>query len=294
MNDDLRFFATHGPITRPGNLASLFDDLPGDVASLARVVQGLVLHIFWAERYGVSHAPERKTEVQLRYVERQLKRIRELDPRPLAETRTPEARLVGNCRDFSVLLTAMLRHKGIPARARCGFASYFEPDFGVDHWVCEYWNDTEGRWILVDAQLDAFQVGALRVGFDPLDVPRTEFLVGGRVWELCRTAQADPEKFGIFDMKGMWFIRGDFVRDVAALNKVELLPWDAWGAMNRRDVDLTEADLAELDRLAALTAGDVPELAEVRRSYEADPRWRVPPTIQSYVDGVAQSVTLTL
>src|SRR6516165_7569409 len=26
-----------------------------------------------------------------------------------------------------------------------------------DHWVCEYWNGAEERWVLVDAQLDELQ-----------------------------------------------------------------------------------------------------------------------------------------
>src|SRR5256886_10114387 len=39
--------------------------------------------------------------------------ISALDPRPLAEARPPERRLVGCCRDFTVLLCAMARHHGI-------------------------------------------------------------------------------------------------------------------------------------------------------------------------------------
>jgi hypothetical protein len=43
-------------------------------------------------------------------------------------------RLVGNCRDFSTMLCAMLRHQGVPARARCGFGAYFLPNHYEDHW----------------------------------------------------------------------------------------------------------------------------------------------------------------
>ena len=90
--------------------------------------------------------------------------------------------------------------------------------------MAEYWNPAQTRWVLVDAQLDRFQCDAMYIPFDPLDVPRDQFIVGGRAWQMCRRGEADPEHFGIFDMHGLGFVRGDFVRDVAALNKVELLP----------------------------------------------------------------------
>jgi len=106
---------------------------------------------------GVQLMGPRRDEVQLRSIAQKLKRISELDPRPLAEVRSPDKRLVGNCRDFSVMLTAILRHQGIPARARCGFARYFIPNHYEDHWVCEYWNAARKRWVLVDAQLDELQ-----------------------------------------------------------------------------------------------------------------------------------------
>ena len=294
MSYEEQSFATPGVMTRPGAYANLLDDLPHDVGRLREVVQGLMLHIFWAERYGVRLAEERQAEVQLRPVERKLARIVELDARPLAELRQPEDRLVGNCRDFSVLLAAMLQHQGVPARARCGFGRYFIPGHYEDHWVCEYWHAVDRRWVLVDAQLDALQRQVLGVAFDPLDVPRDQFVVGGRAWQLCRSGEADPDAFGIADMHGLWFVRGDFVRDVAALNRIELLPWDAWGLVEGRDEDLSPDDLALLDRLAELTRGDVPELERVRALYEGNPRLRVPPTIRSYTPAGPQEIELAL
>ena len=95
-----------------------------------------------------------------------------------------------------------------------------QPNHYEDHWVAEYWSAAQRRWVLVDAQLDDLQCAALQPDFDPLDVPRDRFIVGGAAWQMCRSGQADPERFGIFDMRGLGFIRGDFLRDVAALNRV--------------------------------------------------------------------------
>jgi hypothetical protein len=293
MTNDLTFFARPGAMTDPGAYACLFDNLPADIGALCRIVQGTTIHVFWAKRYGLKLSPEREGEVQLRSLERRLERMLELDPRPLTEARSIEKKLVGNCRDHTQLLVAMLRYQGVPARARCGFGAYFLPNHYEDHWVAEYWNATQKRWILVDAQLDAFQCEAMKIPFNPLDVPRDQFIVGGKAWQMCRSGQADPDQFGIFDMHGLGFVCGDFIRDVAALNKVELLPWDCWGLMLAPALDNAD-DLSMLDRLAELTAGDVPDFESVRAIYESDPRLTVTGEIRSYVDGEMQTVELAI
>jgi hypothetical protein len=289
---NLSYFAQYGKITDPGTYADLYTDLPDDVPALVQVVQGLMVHIFWAERYGLNLTEERKAEVQLRSMERCLARTLELDSSPLTAPRPNEKKIVGNCRDFSVTLASMLQSKGIPARPRCGFGAYFLPNHYEDHWVCEYWNEVEQRWILVDAQLDELQRKVLSISFDTLDVPRDQFIVGGAAWRMCRSGGADPDQFGIFDMHGIDFIKGDFIRDVAALNKVELLPWDCWGMILMEYAALPPDDLSMLDRLADLTRTDVPNFALVRQLYESDPRVRVGESIQSYMNGNMELVEL--
>lgn len=104
MSDVLTFFSQAGPIMEPGPYARILDNLPVDIGELCRVVQGFTIHIFWAERYGLSLTEDRKAEVQLRNLQRRLVHTLELDSRSLMEARPLEKKLVGNCRDFSVLL----------------------------------------------------------------------------------------------------------------------------------------------------------------------------------------------
>ena len=75
----------------------------------------------WAEN-GI--APERISEVDTRYAAAMFARLGELADLPLSAARQPRQRLVGCCRDFTVLFVSMARHKGIPSRARVGFAGY--------------------------------------------------------------------------------------------------------------------------------------------------------------------------
>ncbi|WP_438041783.1 transglutaminase-like domain-containing protein [Sorangium sp. So ce128] len=272
----LDFYTRPAAMTSGGAHAPRFDELPGDVASLVRVVQGLLLHVHWAQAYGVELSDERRAESHLRPTDRMLDRLFAHDDRPLSAARPLDTRLVGSCRDFTVLLVAFLRAKGIPARARCGFGGYFHAGDFVDHWVCEHWNAAEERWVLVDAQIDDVQRAALKPDFDLLDVPRHRFVVAGDAWAQCRAGEADPSKFGMFDMRGLWFISGNVLRDLAALNNMEMLPWDDWGAMIGPDEPLRDDQLALFDRLAATTRSPDARFAELRQLYEGDERLRVP------------------
>ena len=115
----LEYYSTQGIITDPGKYAYLYEGLPSDVEKLAEVVQGVMIHIAHAHRYGVELSEERRKEIFMRKVEEMLGRIIELDTRPITQVRNPEKRFVGVCRHYAVFICSLLRHKGIPSRARC-------------------------------------------------------------------------------------------------------------------------------------------------------------------------------
>jgi hypothetical protein len=271
----LEFYRTPVDLSDPGTEARLFDGLPRDVAALAKLVQGLLIHEHMTEAYGVSLPQERHAEAHIRPVEKMLAAIAAQDSRPLTTAREPKDRYVCVCRSFALLLVAILRRQGMPARARCGFGAYFEKGKFYDHWVAEYWNADEQRWVMVDAQIDDRQRQMFGIAFDTLDVTREQFLIAGDAWTLCRSGKEDPQNFGILDMHGLWFIAGNLVRDLAALNNREMLPWDVWGAMKLGDDGL---DLAFFDRLAAPTQQPDRNFDEIRALY-GDSRLAVPGTV---------------
>jgi hypothetical protein len=258
-----------------GAKAALLDGLPRDVGGLAKVVQGLLIHEHIAPAYGVTLSAEQHAQAHMRGVEKVLDSIARQDSRPLAQARPPAERVVGVCRHFTLLHVAMLRRQGVAARARCGFGAYFEKGKFIDHWVTEYWNESQKRWVLVDAQIDQRQRELFAIAFDPLDVPREQFLVAGDAWQLCRGGEADPGAFGILDMHGLWFIAGNVIRDVAALNNHEMLPWDVWGAMTQNDAEL---DLSFIDQLAVFSHAPDRYFGDLRAAYK-DKRVSVPGTV---------------
>lgn len=277
----LEYYTTQGVMTDPGKYAALYEGLPDDVGGLVKAVQGVFLHVFWARAYGVQLTQEKASSVGIRTLEGKLAEIEKTDSRPLAEPREPDKRLVANCRDYSLLLCSILRYKGIPARARCGFGAYFLPGKYMDHWICEYWNSTDERWVRVDAQLDSVQIKALGIEFDPLALPEGAFLTGGEAWSACRAGKLDPDNCGFFDppnLKGMWFIQGDMIRDFMALNKVEILPWDSNNSdiMGSPDGETTESQYSLLDKVAHLTTAGDSVFGEMRELYESDSTLRMP------------------
>jgi hypothetical protein len=207
---------------------------------------------------------DRFDDNQIRPANTLVRRLLALDPAPLTTARAPEKRVVGTCRHFAVLGCALLRHRGITARARCGFATYFQPNQGVDHWITEYWDDNDSRWIRVDTEhLGKTILPHLH------DLRPEDFLTGGEAWSAYRRGEIDASRFGVHGTQnwGPAEISANAVRDLAALNKVEPLPWDEWGRMTDAFAEKTGADYdALLDELAGVCATD--DLAAVSALYK--------------------------
>jgi len=275
---NLEFYRTPIALSDPGKQGPLFDDLPSGPEPLAAVVQGLLMHQHVASTYPVTLSTAQIEQAHVRSVEEMLTEIVAHDTRPLHAARPADERQVGVCRHFTLLHVAMLRRKGVPARARCGFAAYFVAGKYLDHWVTEYWNDKRGTWVLFDAQLDAHQRALFKVTFDPADVPRDQFLVAGDCWQLCRAGKTDPMDFGVLDLFGWWMIAGNVVRDIAALNNLEMLPWDCWGPMPRPGEN---PDFALFDRLAVLSQEPDSHWDELREVYATT--LAVPPQVVNAV-----------
>jgi len=259
----------------PGRHADLLEGLPRDPRELAKIVQGLLIHRHIAPVYQVTLRHDQHAQSHIRALEPILDDIVARDGRPLSVSRKRDERQVGVCRHFTLLHVAMLRTQGIAARARCGFGAYFEAGKFLDHWVTEYWDEREGLWVLFDAQIDDLQRELFGISFNTGDVSRDKFLLAGQAWLLCRRGSADPGTFGILDMHGLWFIASDIIRDIAALNNREMLPWDVWGGMRRQDDEL---DLAFFDDLAMISSEPDVRSDELNALYR-DERVRVPRTV---------------
>jgi hypothetical protein len=261
------FYTQQGQVSDPGTLAHHLEALPDNLPDIIATIQGFMLHLHWATRYGVTLNRAREEEANLRTVKDRLAKVFELQDAPLTEPRPLSKKTVGTCRDYALLLTAILRYQGTPARARAGFGTYFTPGRFEDHWVCEYWQVDESRWVMIDPQLDALQCEALAIDFDPLDMPPDKFVSGGQAWTLCSSHGADPKLFGIFEMNGLDFIKGNIIRDFLALNKIEILPWDNFKLITKSFRDMNAEEKALMDRLATISSGEDRDFVLLRAAF---------------------------
>jgi hypothetical protein len=224
------YYASHSVFTDPGAYAVLIGGLPLQIPVLCRTLHGLLIHEAWIERQGLDPAAFSGQGRATLPVAQRLKQLLAIDPSPLTFARPGALRALATCRDFSLMLCAVLRHHGVPARIRCGFGRYFAGHPYHDHWVCEYWARDEQRWILVDAELDEPHRSLLKFDFEPTDVPRTEFISGIEAWKRCRTGVINPAQLGHGTTTGLFFARVNLARDLLALAKIETSAWDTWRA----------------------------------------------------------------
>lgn len=256
MSDQMFDYSCPGPLTRldPAQV-QLGEGLGLDAVSICAAAQALVVEPNDATAAGVPE--HRLAERNIRSARALIEVLTGLDPRPLHEPRPAPLRVVGTCRHFALLGCALLRLRGIPARARCGFANYFIEGKSVDHWVVEYLRDSDTRWVRIDAEV----LGTTLVP-DATDLAVDEFLTGGEAWQRHRAGLIDPGTFGVAGVDHAWGIgeiRGNAIRDLASLCKVEMLPWDEWGRMDDSYHWRTGPDYDELmDRVAAACASNDP------------------------------------
>ncbi|MDQ2679266.1 MAG: transglutaminase-like domain-containing protein [Actinomycetota bacterium] len=264
---DLAVYATPGPLTMlPAEQAEMLRRSGLDPIDLCRAAQRVLVSP--ADAAGAGLSEQRMAEQHLRPASALLERAWHLDAEAgLLGSRPIDRRVVGTCRHYAVLATAFLRAAGVPARARCGFATYFTSPEKVDHWIVEYWSTEHDRWIGIDPEyVDRPTPGAARTA----DLAPGEFLTAGAAWMLIRSGRADASDFGVHGTEhwGPAEVRGNVLRDVASLeHKLEMLPWDSWGPMEESYDGTTGDDFDVLvDRLAS--AAEDPDRRGLRRLFE--------------------------
>jgi hypothetical protein len=168
------------------------------------------------------------------------------------------------------------------------------PGFHEDHWIVEYWDESTGGWTMVDAQLDAVWQGMLGMsGEIPRAVGPGEFLTAGHAWQAWRRGELDAQRCGLSSIPeyGASWIASNLRLDLAALNKVEMLPWDIWGLGWEPPDEPTTEMLDTFDAVAELTVEVDDRLADLRARYELDSSLRMDGVVYSVMLGERVSIT---
>lgn len=274
----LEYYIAQSQISGPGKYKN---DLPNtlSVHQLCDLINNLIL-IDFLDNMKIIKAPEtHKGDINIRNIEEKIDLLFSRNKSEITQVRKNENKIMGNCRDTSLLLCTMLREKGVAARVRSGFSTIFSPKKKYDHWLCEYWDFQKKCWIKVDTWMyqiqhykdilpSMFKKGLEKLNYNPLDVDDNYFIPGGCAWHRCQNQGEDPNSYGTYgNMKGLWFIRDNMLRDLLCLNKIEPLPWDCWGLMSGKRGKVTNQERDILNHVAFLLSDSENNFDKIKEFY---------------------------
>lgn len=276
-------------ITDPGRhrhrLATVAVDTVTLVESFGRMVLNFVTDRTLIEQPLFN---SRLAQVDLRTVSAMLDALDQIAHLPLEARRSPQQRIVGNCRDCAVLCCAALRAHGIPARVRYGFAHHFynRNERLHEHAVTEF---ADPDWKMVDCRLNSETISRYSVPLIPGQILSMDlFRPALKVWKDCREGRSDFADFsnGKDDSAyGMWYVSKFAYQDLASLNGFEPLMWDVWGPQLFRTAPIALDDPEELQLLDAFAAMDPyhpDDLSRMNALYLDCEMLRVPRKLVSY------------
>ena len=199
------------------------------------------------------------------------------DPQGFSLKRRSEDKLILTCRFTSILMASLLKIKSIPCRVRSGFESYFEV-VGLDsrksndHWINQYWNDQESRWVTIDVD------GSLEdLEFDPYDIPEKTFDFSADVWLAVRNNQIDENHFwNSGGTGGLIVVAWELFYDFHCLMNDEIIyTHSPEFTFFKNFPNITEKLLSKIDNLAKLMQNPDENFDELRKIWETDKEFRL-------------------
>lgn len=293
MKDILDFYLCTSMYTNFFPFEDYYKSLPDDIEELSRLLCHQVIHRGELARSfnDVANKARNETKEEMEKIKNEYPWYRnrcdddilltapaitaELfrqDSRGFTMGREVKNRVVITCRYVAVLLASILKAKGIPARVRSGYANYFlskREDVYYDHWITQYYNKEEMRWVNVDAD------GIYDVEFNQWDFPKQEFEWIAEVWLSVRSGMKNHENY----------IHGTHLNNLETLayalffdfhslmnDEISYLFKPTYFDTSREFANLTEEELAKLDNLATLMLDPDRNFDELRYLFRND-KW---------------------
>lgn len=199
--------------------------------------------------------------------------ILRLDETGFTKNRDVTKRITVSCRQASILFSAILKAKGIPCRSRAGFMDFGDTgDSYMEHWVNEYWDFNENRWVLVDA--DGYYEYEQRFGYSQFDLPRRKFVTASEAWIGLRKNTLN-KKLDVFSPNPLEGVCEYLFMDFHALMNNEIFysyqPLYLRGGIHT----LNESELHELDRLAELLSEPDKNMEQIENLWTTNEKFSV-------------------
>ena len=174
-------------------------------------------------------------------------------------------------------MASILKSKGIPCRVRAGHAPYFNMgslgEVSADHWINQYWNSKEERWVAIDVDGS----WSLNDDFDPYNIPERKFDYPADAWLNIRTKKDDPNRFwNAKPERGLivvaWSIFYDFHclmnSEITYIHVPEIATYEKFGK-------LSEKELKEIDNLALLMQNPEKNFDKLQQLWNTSKQFRL-------------------
>lgn len=271
--------------TNPGCYKQFLQNLPDDVKELGNLVSHQIIHRVTLKqgnakanrdlRYGdVTKYPWYRLRCEddiLPTAPAMISELLRLDDKGFTAKRKVENKIVVTCRFVAILMASILKSKGIPCRVRSGFAPYFFKG-SWDHWINQYWNKNEQRWITFDA--DGFYDKT--IGFDQYDMPEEKFDWAAHTWLGIRNNQLDANNFINADgSKGLMPALWEMFYDFHSLMNNEILYNQMPSYIYFKFDKLKEKDFEEIDELAKLMLNPDQNFDKLTKIWNTKKKFRI-------------------
>ena len=287
MKKEIReHYRQYSLFTYPGLYEAYLRTLPDAVEEIGKLVRANIIHRTTLEdgntgtnadlKYGDMTKVPWWRQAEDDYLVTAAAMLAELfrrDPAGLTMKRSVEDKIVVTCRFVAILMASILKAKGIPARVRSGFGGYFENNKDAwDHWITQYWNDQENRWITIDVDGSRH-----KTGFDMYDMPEGTFDFAAETWLNIRRKQVPEQHFKnaggeIGLLPASWELFYDFHclmnNEIIYLHAVAATIPDTFAK-------LPESTLQEIDHLAELMTKPDENFDELQHLWETKKDYRL-------------------
>ncbi len=131
-------------LTDPENFSFMLERLPEGVIEISEIAKQQTVHHNLLPYYGIPRSKWAEMNriwssgAPIPGIPEMLAALKDAEPNNLYDRRQIEKRIIGACMLESVLLTGMLRYKGIPARIRAG---YFKDIMANQEHVINFWEN---------------------------------------------------------------------------------------------------------------------------------------------------------
>jgi len=261
----LEHYRQFSQFTDPGAYTQrVVDELPDDVREMGVLIRRQIVHRMTLSqgntgsnedlRYGDMTKIPWWRQPEDDYFPTAVSILAELyrrDKRGFVQDRAEVDKMILTCRFVALLVASVLKAKGYPARVRSGFDPYTTPRPGIscDHWITQYWRETEKRWCTIDVDCCIEDLE-----FDPFDMPVAVFDWSADVWLDVRAGKVNGEYFGnACGIQGLMPIAWELFYDFHCLMNNEIIYLHSPMLVKTNDFEnMPRASIEKIDALAIL------------------------------------------